>query len=277
MYNQHKILRVFQLINVLKSKPAKSIRQLAKTLEVDTRTVYRYLDLIKEIGFYTEKDTFNRYFIVAEEKEDDFSFTTEEAGLIKELLLTQGLNSPFKDSILKKLFVNSDIQLHSKQILKVHLSKLVQQLGEAIKNQKQIILKKYYSANSQNIEDRLVEPIHFTDNYQHLVAFEIASKKIKHYHIERISELEITNQNMEHAKQHQISKPDVFGFGESGQTYPVDLWLSLRAYVFLKEEYPLTIPYLKYDKKQDKYRLKVTVNNKSPIERFVKGLEGEVH
>jgi predicted DNA-binding transcriptional regulator YafY len=277
MYNQHKILRVFQLINLLKSKPAKSIRQIAKTLEVDTRTVYRYLDLIKAIGFYVEKDDFNRYFIDAEEKEDDFNFTSEEAGLIKELLLTLGQNSPFKDSILKKLFVKSDIQIQSRQILKVHLSELVQQIVEAIKNQKQIILKKYYSANSQNIEDRLVEPIHFTDNYMHLVAFEILSQKIKHYHIERITELEISNQSMQHASKHQESKPDVFGFGSSGQTYPVDLWLSLRAFVFLKEEYPLTIPYLKYDKKQDKYRLKVTVNNKSPIERFVKGLEGEVY
>ena len=69
MYNQHKILRVFQLINLLKTKPAKSIRQLAKTLEVDTRTIYRYFDLIKEIGFDAEKDAFNRYFIQSEEKQ----------------------------------------------------------------------------------------------------------------------------------------------------------------------------------------------------------------
>jgi proteasome accessory factor C len=277
MYNQHKILRVFQLINLLKAQPAKSIRQLAKTLEVDSRTIYRYFDLIREIGFDAEKDAFNRYFIQSEEKEDDFRFTAEENTFIKELLLTLGQNSPFKDSILKKLMLNSDVKMQSKQILKAHLSKLVGQIGEAIKNQKQITLKKYHSANSQNIEDRLVEPIHFTDNYQHLVAFEIASQKIKHYHIERITDLEISNNAMQYSSQHQKSQTDVFGFGESGETYPIDLWLSLRAYVFIKEEYPLTIPHLKYDKKQDKYRLQVIVNNRAPIDRFMKGLEGEVH
>jgi hypothetical protein len=46
--------------------------------------------------------------------------------------------------------------------------------------------------------------------------------------------------------------------------------------VFLKEEYPMTTPFLKYNKKRDKYRLRVTVNNMAPIERFMKGLEGEI-
>jgi hypothetical protein len=69
---------------------------------------------------------------------------------------------------------------------------------------------------------------------------------------------------------------DVFGFSNNGKTYNIDLLMTLRAYVFLKEEYPSTTPFLKYEKKLDKYRLQVTVNNMAPIERFIKGLEGEV-
>lgn len=210
MYNQHKIQRVFQMINLLKSKPAKSIMQLAKILEIDNRTIYRYFDLINEIGFYTEKDNFNHFFIVTDEKEYDFSFTSEEVELIKVLLLTLRENDPLKDSIIKKLFVNSDMQMQSKQILKAHLSKLVAQIREAIKIKKQIILKKYNSANFQNIEDRLVEPIHFTDNYNHLVAFEITSQKIKHFHMEGITELEITQQSMRYSSQHQKKQSDFF-------------------------------------------------------------------
>lgn len=276
MLNQHKILRVFQLINLLKTKPAKSIRQLAKTLDIDNRTIYRYLDLLRELGFHLEKDSFNRYFTADEEENEEFRFTTEESALMKELLQAAAQNSPLKDSILQKLFVNSDLQIQSRQLFKTHLSKLVEQAGKAIAERKQILLKKYYSANSNNIEDRLVEPIHFTDNYQHLVAYEIAFQKIKHFHIERITAVEILPTTMQHTAEHQTSKTDVFGFAESGQTHQVDLWLSLRAYVFLKEEYPLTIPFLKYDKKRDQCRLQVSVNNLAPVERFVKGLEGEV-
>jgi predicted DNA-binding transcriptional regulator YafY len=276
MYNQHKILRVFQLINLLKVKPGKSIRSLAKTLAIDNRTIYRYLDLLREIGFELEKDAYNRYFIPDESGATTFTLSPEELAVVKKLLLTAGKDHILKDSILKKLYMHSDIHFQSGQIVKAHLSSLVEKLGEAVAKGKQVVLKKYHSANTNTIDDRVVEPIHFTDNYQNLVAFEVASKQVKYFNIERITALEILPKAIQHANLHKTSKPDVFGFGESGQIHEVDMWLSLRAYVFLKEEYPLTIPYLKYDKKRDQYRLQVTVNNLAPVQRFVKGLEGEV-
>jgi proteasome accessory factor C len=276
MYNQHKILRVFQLINLLKSSPTKSIRALSKTLNIDNRSVYRYFDLLRELGFQLEKDTYNRFYIVNEESEDEFSFSPEEAGWLKELISTVGKESYLKDSILKKLYVNSDLKIQSKQLFKVHLAKLVEVAKKGIEEKKQVILRKYYSANSQNIEDRLVEPIHFTDNYQHLVAFEVASETIKHFHLERIGEIEIQSNVFRYEEQHRHSETDIFGFAPNGQSKRIYLLLSLRAYVFLKEEYPLSIPYISYDKKSDKYKLKATVNSLLPVERFVKGLSGEV-
>jgi proteasome accessory factor C len=56
MYNQNKILRVFQLIFLLKKEPAKSLRFLSGILESTDRTVYRYLDLVKELGFELKKE-----------------------------------------------------------------------------------------------------------------------------------------------------------------------------------------------------------------------------
>jgi proteasome accessory factor C len=276
MYNQHKILRVFQLINLLKSKPSKSIRTLAKTLEIDSRSVYRYFDLLRELGFQLDKDNFNRFCILADEMEDGFMFTAEESVWLKELISTLGNNHPLRDGLLKKLYVNSEIKIQGQQLFKAHLSKLVEQANKAIQTKQQILLKKYYSANSQNIEDRLVEPIHFTDNYQHLVAYEVASATIKHFHIERITDIVLLEKSFQYADQHRISETDVFGFGKSGQLHQIDLYLSLRAFVFLKEEYPLTIPFLKYNKKRDQYRLQVSVNNLAPVQRFVNGLAGEV-
>ena len=56
MYNQHRIYRVFQLINQLQAGPAKSSGSLAKMLGVTVRSVYRYLDLLEQLGFRVEKD-----------------------------------------------------------------------------------------------------------------------------------------------------------------------------------------------------------------------------
>ena len=276
MYNQHKILRVFQLINLLKSKPAKSIRTLAKTLDIDNRSIYRYFDLLRELGFQLEKDTYSRFYILSDDLEEEFMFTAEESVWLNELISTAGKDNILKEAVLKKLYVNSEIKIQGKQFFKAHLSKLVEQTNVAIKNKQQVLLRKYYSANSQNIEDRLVEPIHFTENYQHMVAFEVSTQTIKHFHIERITEIELLEKSFQFEDQHRMSETDVFGFARDGEQYEVKLLMSLRAYVFLKEEYPLTASFLKYEKEFDKYKLEVKVNNMAPIQRFVKGLEGEV-
>jgi len=64
MYNQHKILRVLQLISLLKNKPPRSISHLAGVLGSTERTVYRYLDLLTEVGFHVEKDREHRVCIL---------------------------------------------------------------------------------------------------------------------------------------------------------------------------------------------------------------------
>lgn len=276
MHNQHKILRVFQLINLLKSSPAKSINHLAKTLEMDSRSIYRYFDLLRVLGFQLEKNNFHRYSIMADESESVNLFSLQETLWLKALILTAGNESVFCDSVLKKLHVNSEINIKGEQVFKAHLSNLVHLILKAKEDNKQIILKKYYSANSQNIEDRLVEPIEFTENYKYLIAFEPSSQMVKHFHIERITGIVILNLSMQYTHLHAINPMDVFGFAKSEKSFPLDLWLSLRGYVFLKEEYPMTTPFLKYNKNRDQYRLRVTVNNMAPIERFMKGLEGEI-
>jgi predicted DNA-binding transcriptional regulator YafY len=276
MYNQHKILRVFQLINLLKSKPAKSIRTLAKTLEIDSRSVYRYFDLLRELGFQLEKDDFNRFCILADEMEEGFMFTAEESVWLNELISTLGNGHPLRDGLLKKLYVNSEIKIQGKDLFKAHLSKLVEQANQAIQAKQQVLIKKYHSANSQNIEDRLVEPIHFTDNYQHLVAYEVESNTIKHFHIERITDIELLDKPFQHADQHRISETDVFGFASNGKKFKINLVMSLRAHLFLREEYPETIPLMKYDNKKKEYQIEIMVNNLAPVKRFMKGLENEV-
>ena len=52
--------------------------------------------------------------------------------------------------------------------------------------------------------------------------------------------------------------------------------LNLRAYVILKEEYPMVIPHIKLDNKNKTYRLVLEVNNPKPITRFVLGLLDEI-
>jgi proteasome accessory factor C len=277
MLNQHKILRVFKLISLLKKAPAKSTRNIAVMLDITERSVYRYLDLMAEIGFDVQKDKNNKYSISIDDDGADDYFTLEEATLIKELVLSSAKNSALKDGILKKIFVKSEIDLEANHIINANNSKLAAQINEAIAQKKQVVLQKYFSANSNNISNRIIEPIKFTNNYQMLCAYELASKKNKLFSLERIGSVLITDKQFECAEFHRFEQPDAFGFANiDDQKLKVDLLLNLRAFVILKQEYPMVIPYIKADNKNKTYRLTLEVNNLKPVTRFVLGFLDEI-
>lgn len=277
MLNQYKILRVLQLISLLKKEPPKSIKFLAGILESTDRTVYRYLDLVKELGFDLQRDAHNRFFILSEENKEATDFTNEEASLLRELLLSSGTKSNLKDALLKKIYLKSEIVIQGNHLLNAHLGKIVSNLSKAITEHKQVVLKKYQSANSNTITNRLVEPISFTDNYTSLCAFEVETAKNKYFNIERITEVDVLQKQNEFESQHQLDAPDAFGFtAVNGLPFDIDIRLNLRAFVLLKQEYPMVVPFVKQEPKTSNYRLKMSINNPKPVIRFVLGLLDDV-
>ncbi|MFM7014868.1 MAG: helix-turn-helix transcriptional regulator, partial [Bacteroidota bacterium] len=238
-----------------------------------------YFALLAELGFSIEKDAFGHYKI-AGGGEDSYenNFTDEEVFLLKKLLLTAGKKTKLKDGILKKLYVRSSLNSDTNILLKVHLNKIVDTLETAIKEKKQVTLKKYHSTNSNSITDRIVEPIAFTDNYQNLIAFEVKSKTNKYFNIERISGVSLGSKSFQFEKQHEAQQPDVFGFPFSKKQYDIELLLSVRSFVLLKEQYPATEKHIKKVKagKENSYQFKTTVYNLTPALRFVMGFYDEV-
>lgn len=277
MLNQHKILRVLQLISLLKRQPSKSIKFIAGILESTDRTVYRYLDLVKELGFDLQRDSHNRFYIVSNENNETLEFSNEEASLLKELLLSSGKKSNLKDALLRKIYLKSEIVIQGNHLLNAHLGKIVSDISKAINENKQVVLKKYQSANSNTITDRLVEPISFTDNYTSLCAFEVETAKNKYFNIERITEVEVLQKQNEFEGQHQLDTPDAFGFTAlNGLPFDIDIRLNLRAFVILKQEYPMVVPFVKQEAKTSYYRLKTSINNPKPVVRFILGLLDDV-
>jgi predicted DNA-binding transcriptional regulator YafY len=273
MFNQHRILRVFKLITLLKTFPAKSIKRLAQSLEISERSCYRYLDLLGELGFEVEKDLHHKFYLRSETISEPF--TKEESQLIHETLSIAAKNNPLAASIQAKLPYLAESQTRANQVKAGHLAKLVSQIQEAIKNQKQVKIFKYQSASSESISDRVIEPIGFTDNYQTLCAFEIESQQNKYFKLERMGSLEILEENAKFKKLHQLLKPDVFGFNETGERFHIQLKLSMRAMLFLKDDYPATSPFLK-EQADGSWLLEVEVNSMEPVERIVRGMPGKI-
>ena len=118
MHNQNKLLRLLQLISVLQASPAKTMKTIAKLIGSTERTVYRYLDLLKAVGFKVEKDSNNKIYIDNGVLDIKQTFTAEEIKLIQESISVVAKKSPLKDSIIQKLSLNNEAALAGKWIRK---------------------------------------------------------------------------------------------------------------------------------------------------------------
>lgn len=270
---QAKLLRLFQIIAVLKSGHW-TIKQLAERFDTSERTIYRYINLLEEVDFLIEKDFDNRYFIIT--SEDDPSqaqFSLEETKLIKKLIQSGASDNPLKNLLLKKLSLNSEIDSVPRIFVKARLGKFVDELAEAIKEKKQVTLKSYHSAHSNEIRDRVVEPIHFGDNYQSVMALDVNDKVCKQFKLERIGEIVTSPSAYQFESFHQKNQSDIFGFnGDASMT--VTLHLSMRAYLLMREEFPLAVPYLRQQEKH--YVFEGPVTGFTGVGRFVLGLMDEI-
>jgi predicted DNA-binding transcriptional regulator YafY len=270
---QTKLLRLFQIISVLKTGRW-TIRSLAQRFDTSERTIYRYINLLEEVELLIEKDFDGKYFIHSSEDElGTTEFTIEEMKLIKKLIQTEVDNNPMKSLLLKKLSLNSELDKVPNLIVHARRGKLVEQLAQAMKDKKQLVLQNYHSANSSEITDRLVEPIGFGDNYQTVIALDTKDKQTKQFKIDRVGAIADLGKIFEYEHLHQKTTVDIFGM-TGGKSIWVTLNLRMRSYLLLREEHPLSIPYI--EKKDDSYyQFHGPVNNFDGIGRFVLGLMDE--
>ncbi|HMJ70191.1 MAG TPA: WYL domain-containing protein [Cyclobacteriaceae bacterium] len=272
---QTKLLRLFQIISVLKTGRW-TIRSLAQRFDTSERTIYRYINLLEEVELLIEKDFDGKYFIHSSEDElGAAEFTIEEMKLIKKLIQTEVDNNPLKALLLKKLSLNSELDKVPNLIVHARRGKLVEQIAQAMKDKKQLVLHSYHSANSSEITDRLVEPIAFGDNYQTVIALDTKDKQTKQFKIDRIGEIADVGKTFEYEQLHQKTTTDIFGMTGGKSTW-VTLDLRMRSYLLLREEHPLSIPYIE-KKEEGYYQFHGPVNNFDGIGRFVLGLVDETN
>ena len=276
MFNQNKIFRVLQLIGVLRSGSPKSIIVLAGILDSTERTVYRYIDLLNDLGFKVEKNEHKHLYISGPVTHFLADLSAAELQLVRRLLQSAGKSSKLKDSILQKLSLHTGSLPISKDILNARLGKVVEDLHLAMVERRQVVLKKYHSLNTNTVSDRLVEPTAFTDNYRSLSAFEVATGRNKYFNMDRILAVEIRKKGFCFSEKHKFSPPDAFGFADQGRRHFVDMTMSLRAATLLKEEYPVTSGFIRQDRKNGRYRLRVAVHDLKPAARFVFGLPEDI-
>lgn len=275
---QTKIVKLLRLMKLLTGNVSRTIDHIAKELGITPRTVYRYIDDIREAGFVVNKLYGNVYAMGKVGRGlSDFNkliyFTEEEAYITAKLIEGIDNNNVLKRDLQRKLASVYDSTSIANYIDNTANAANVEALADAIKRKKQVVLKQYESAHSNESKDRLVEPIEFTANMIDIWAYDVDNGDNRVFKVTRIHEVEVTDTRWEFTAKHKAIKPDVFRMTGTLKESIV-LQLDTRAKSLLLEEFPLAEKDLK--REDGKWLLKTTIHSLEGAGRFVIGLAADI-
>lgn len=273
-----KISKLLRLMKLLTGNVSRTIDQLAGELGITPRTVYRYIDTIREAGFVVNKLYGNVYAMGKVVRGlTDFKkliyFTEEEAYLAAKMIEGIDNNNALKRDLQRKLASIYDCTSIANYIDSPANAANIEALNDAIKHKKQVVLKGYASAYSDETRDRVVEPFSFTANMIDVLAYDVEKADCRVFKVMRVGEVEVLETDWAFEALHEMRRPDVFRM-TGIMKEKVVLELNTRAKGLLVEEYPLADRDL--SREDGKWILRTTVQAPEGVGRFVIGLAADV-
>lgn len=276
MAAQQNLTRTLKLVRLLKQRPGKTLNQLAQILECSPRHARRFMDALTEAGFIIDCEGKRppRFFLYEDERRQLADFTEEEAQLLRQALAALPDTLPLLAPLRQKIYQHSTLFPLADTLVDQHQSLVVAQLAEAVRQRQQVRLLRYYSANSNTIDDRLVEPYGFSENYTQLTAYEPVSDTVKTFKTQRIEDVTLLDTPQSKPPSEVLTDP----FDWPGIPVRVSLRLTLMAHRLLVEERPLTQPDIRHNPADEAFPYIYTGEVRSwiGIGRFVLGLPGQV-
>lgn len=276
--DQPKVERMLRLMKYLSGNVNYTIAELSEKLGMSERTIYRYLDTFKEAGFVVTKLYGNIYKLGKMPRNSvDIDkliyFSEEEAYLVNSLIDSLVPSNALKSNLKEKLSAIYGSTSLAGYVDRRSNAAHVENLGNAIKEKKQVVLKQYESSNSHSIRDRYVEPFAFTTDYIEVWCYDLEDSCNKLFKISRIGEVEVLEQDWSAESAHKSRSMDIFHM--NGDTaHRVVLGLSMYAKNLLLEEYPLAQKDL--HQKDGRWILDTMICNYAGVCRFYAGLAPEI-
>ena len=274
-----RVERVFRLMRLMAGNTYYTIEELAKKLDITERSIYRYIDTLKALGFVVDKIHGNVFRLVkAPSSMKDLDkmvyFSDEEAKIVCSLIENLDSTNALKASLYRKLAVVYDLTSINEFKGCKSNSACIQALRNAMDDHKQVLLRSYASSNSGEVRDRLVEPFGFTNNHIDVWAYDIEKRENRLFKIPRIGWVDVLPHDWAFEKEHHRKKIDDFRMAYDGDGTKVRLELSLRAKNLLVEEFPTAESGIK--EKGGKWYYEGTVGMMEGVGRFCIGLAGDV-
>ena len=270
--------RQLRLMIILTQNTENTVEDICHKLSMSRRTVYRYLEAFRQMGFIVTKES-NIYRL---DKESPFfqeissmiHFTEDEAMTINQVLNSVHNNTPQVRALRWKLGKLYDYKILMSHNINERMARNIHELYEAIKQERIVVLKNYNSPHSNQESDRIVEPYMFHDGNSEIRCYELSTGMNKTFKISRIGKVEMMNLLWNNKDKHTSFYTDLFHF--SGEkTYPITLRLGRLATSLIMEEFPDSTRLLKMEN-DGRCLLHTEVCSYQGIGRFVMGLIDDI-
>jgi len=236
-----KFARQLRLMVLLTQNRSLTIDEVGQKLNMSRRSIYRYLDAFKHMGFIVKKEG-TRYRIdhtspFFKEITEGITFTEDEA-----LTISEVLNSVYNNSVQVRLLREKLSRLYATDVLAKHgvdnhIAQNISTLFRAVREERVVVLHNYVSPSSGKVGNRIVEPYLFLNENSEVRCFELSSGKNKTFKVSRMESVELIDLLWSHKSEHTAFFNDLFGFtGESRK--PVSLILGQLSTNVLLEEFP---------------------------------------
>lgn len=270
--------RQLRLMVLLTQNTSYSVEDICKTLSMSRRTIYRYLDAFRQMGFIVEKKD-NMYRI---DKTSPFfrqiteliHFTEDEAFTISQVLNSVFENTPQIRSLRQKLSRLYDYNVLKKHTIDDRCAQNLHNIYEAIKQERVVMLRDYSSPHSDQKSDRIVEPYMFNEGNTEVRCYELSSGLNKTFKVARIGKVELLDLLWNNKEKHKAYISDLFHFNGE-RTFPVTLRLGRLAANILVEEFPESERMLKLED-DGRCLFQTEVCSYKGIGRFVLGLLDDI-
>lgn len=269
---------MLEILMLLSGNFGYTINEIAEKFQTTSRTIYRYIDTFKEVGFKVIKQ--NGFFRI-DKKDSKFRdlselihFTKEEAILLSRAIHLISDENKFKSDLYEKLYYLFDKESIVNNLITREHSDNALKLKKAVSSGETVLLKNYSSSNSKTQKDRTVEPFEFTSIYDSVWAYDLEDKQCKTFKIARIGEVFFTGENQKFTEFHIKKDIDVFRFCGT-ERINISFNMTQTAYNLLIEEYPLSEKYINV-KNSNNFLFNGWVTSFIGVSRFLLGLMDEV-
>lgn len=269
--------RQLRLLETLAGNRTLTVEQLAERLDIGPRQVYRYIKEFQEAGFeVVHSGTVYRVLPTSDffqKITEGTYFTPDEAEVLLQIVQSAVNPTPQMRHLQNKL----EAVIQNRELLPSEFDERAEQnlrhIYKAMKEGRQVRIVGYQSLHSQTVADRVVEPFFLMAGNADVRCYEPASKMNKTFRLTRMDRVEVLTTLWEYESEHRTATTDIFGYTSDAPT-TVTLWLTHRAWLLLREEFP--VAHVEVEQQGELFKLTTFYCHPQGIGRFIMGLPGEV-